>query len=231
MKRFSLGTICSALVFTAAQAAATPINVVANRLVEVGDIGVNVLGPLSPSSALGAFSDSVTANLSDEDVTAEQNSNIGSGGFSGTGTATVGFSVLETEEVFAHSLFEVSFDLTSPHSYTLTGDLTANVDGGSALGVFELVGPTPLGFSAIDFASQVLSSSGVLAPGSYQLTVLALMYPGETIEEFSFMGGTATYDFNFLLQESTTPAPEPGTLALLAFGLMGLGLAGRKRSL
>lgn len=231
MKRLSLGTICLALAFTAAQAAATPINVIANRQVEVGDIGVDVLGPLSPSSALGAFSDSVTANLSDEEVTAEQNSNIGSGGFSGTGSATVGFSVLETEEVFAESLFEVSFDLTSAHNYNLTGNLTANVDGGSALGVFQLLGPTPLGFAAVDFGSQALSGSGVLAPGSYQLTVLALMYPGETIEVDSFMGGSATYDFNFRLEESTTPAPEPGTLALLAFGLMGLGLAGRKRSL
>jgi hypothetical protein len=200
----------------------------------VGNDIVIVPGPLSPSTALGAFSDSVLANLGDEDVAANQSSNIqpGAGLFSGAGNASVGFSILEVEETYASSFFDVFFDITTPHSYGLTGALSANIDGGRGLGVFGLDGPTPLSFAAIDFDTVTLASTGVLAPGSYHLTVFALVDPGTVIDPDSFMGGSSSFDFDFRVQEITNGVvPEPATLALLAVGLLGVVARRGKRDL
>ncbi len=230
MKSLGIGLVLAASIISAHDAAATPINITANRFIVMGDnIPTNVFGPASPSTALGGFFDSLTLNLGDEEVTANQDSNVGSSGqFSGNGLAQVGFSVLENEGIFSRSEYAIQFEITTPHSYVLSGELEAGVDGGRGLAQFALGGATPLGFTALDFGTTNLASTGTLAPGSYTLIVLALMDTG-TVDLGSFMGGSASYDFNFSIREiiDPNPTPEPLSVSLLAFGLVLLGIRRR----
>jgi PEP-CTERM motif len=232
MKRIACGFGILALFIGAKEARATPVVVGAIRDVTIGDFANTLPGPASPFTGVGPFSDNVTANLGDVDVSAQQSSNIdaAAGQFSGNGTATVGFSVLEFDEVFAGSHYEVFFDLSSPHAYSLTGTLAASIDGGQGIALFLLIGPTPLDFAAIDFGTVNLADTGVLAAGFYRLIVSADMGPGPEIDPNSFMGGVATWNFNLELEETTTQVPEPVTLSLLALGLAGVGLARRRTS-
>lgn len=216
-------------------ATANVINVTANRHVDVGDITGSFAGANSPSTALGSFSDSVTQTLGvtsappGEQVTAQQNTNIqaGTGQFSGNGSGQIGFSVIDADTVFADSFFDVFFEITLPHSYSLTGSLDTNVDGGLGVANFSLSGPTTLGFAAVNNGPVSLNSSGLLLPGIYVLKVEARMDNGGSTSPDSFMGGSATFDFNLSLTEEV---PEPATLAIFGLGLAGLGLIRRRRT-
>ena len=232
MKRLAIATTLLTSAIAAHQAAATPINVTANRgIVLSSDISGDINGPASPSTALGSFVDSLTLNLGDEPTTADQDSNINvaGGSFSGNGTSSIGFSVLEDEDVSALSFFDVFFDLATPHSFSLTGELNSFVDGGQGLAVFSLTGASNVVFQALNSGPVDLASSGTLAAGSYHLVVSSLMDRGPTFESGSFMGGNSSFRFALNLQEQGGPGvPEPGTLALL---VMGLAIAGiRKRT-
>jgi hypothetical protein len=231
MKRFACGFGILAFIIGANEAGATPVVVGAIRDVTIGDFANTLPGPNSPFNGVGTFNDIITANLGDEDVTAQQSSNIDEAGglLSGNGTSTIGFSVVEFDEVFSSSHYEVFFDLSSPHAYNLTGTLGASIDGGRGIAAFLLIGPTPLDFAAVDFGTVNLAGSGVLDAGFYRLIVSSLVDPGPEIEPNSFMGGVATWNFNLQLEETTTQAPEPVTLSLLALGLAGV-LARRKSS-
>ncbi len=239
MNRIVLGMLLTSALVASQTVSAVPINVTATRSVTVGDLdNGNTSGPNSPSSALGAFSDTITQSLgadpdAPEDTTADQGTDIqpGSGLFSGEGTGSVGFSVPLSEGVFANSFFDVFFEISLDHSFTLSGSLTASADGGSARARFDLLGPTPLSFSAIDSDTTPLADSGLLSAGSYHLTVSAIMDNDGNVDPGSFMGGTATYSFNFGITESSQQAqvPVPATLALLGLGLMGMVVARRRK--
>lgn len=233
MQRLAVGIALAAALIAAGPVTATPINVTAaTRQVEVGSAEADFLGPNSPSIGFGSFSDSVTQDFVGTDgitlkpAAADQNSNIqpGVGFLSGSGNASIGFSVLQTDGVFADSFFEVFFDLSGSHTYTLTGQLEASVDGGHGEARFQLLGPTPIDFDAIDFGTVPLASNGTLAPGSYHLLVSAVMDNGGVAQEDAAMGGSSSFAFEFLLSESSTSVPEPAALALLmlAFGALGL---------
>jgi hypothetical protein len=228
-----MGIALGAASIGAAPAAATPINVTAaTRQVQVGSAESNFPGPNSPSTVVGSCSDSVSHNFFGTDgttlkpATADQSSDIqnSTGLFAGTGDASVGFSVLQTDAIFANSLFDAFFEITTDHSYSLTGQLDALADGGHAEARFHVDGPTPLDFDSLGGPPVSLLSSGVLLAGSYHLTVSAVMDNGGVSQPDAAMGGSSSFGFEFQLTERTPSVPEPTSLALLlASGMAGLG--------
>jgi hypothetical protein len=158
-------------------------------------------------------------------ASADQSSQIQSstGLFAGTGDASVGFSVLQTDAIFANSLFDAFFDITTDHTYSLAGQLDALADGGRAEARFHLDGPTPLDFDSVDGLVS-LGSSGVLLAGPYHLTVSAAMDNGGVSQPDAAMGGSSSFVFEFQLTERAPSVPEPTSLALLlASAMAGMG--------
>jgi hypothetical protein len=231
LRRFAIGIALAASLISVAPVTATPINVTAaTRQVQVGSAESNFLGLNSPSTVLGSFSDGVTHDFPGTDgttpkpATADQTSDIqnSTGLFAGSGDASIGFSVLQTDAVFANSLFDALFELTTDHSYSLAGQLDALVDGGRAEARFHLDGPTSLDFDSVG-GPVSLVSSGVLLAGSYHLVVSAVMDNGGVPQADAAMGGSSSFGFEFQLAERTPSVPEPTSLALLlASGIAGL---------
>ena len=160
-------------------------------------------------------------------ATADQSSDIqnSTGLFAGNADASVGFSVLQTDAIFANSLFDAFFEITTDHSYSLTGLLDALAVGGRAEARFhlDLDGTTSLDFDSVGGPVSLLSS-GVLLAGSYHLTVSAVMDNGGVSQPDAAMGGSSSFGFEFQLTERTPSVPEPTSLAfLLASGMAGLG--------
>jgi len=227
-----MGIALGAASIGAAPVAATPINVTAaTRQVQVGSAESNFPGPNSPSTVLGSFSDSVTHDFPGTDgttlkpATAGQSSDIqnSTGLFAGNGDASVDSSVLQTDAIFANSLFDAFFEITTDHSYSLTGLLDALAVGGRAEARFHLDGLTPLDFDSVGGPVSLLSS-GVLLAGSYHLTVSAVMDNGGVSQPDAAMGGSSSFRFEFQLTERSPSVPEPTSLALLvASGIAGLG--------
>jgi hypothetical protein len=229
MNRVSLGVALAATVFVATEATAGPINVVASRWVKVGAENLFAFGSSSPSAALGGFNDSIQKDyplLDPEVVTAEQNTNIdvAAGQFSGTGRSSVGFSVLDSDNVYAVSFFDVDFELLTDHYYDLHGTLDAGMDGGFGEALFILSGPTGQSFSSLNVYNFL--SSGTLLAGTYHLNVSSEINNGGSFSEISFMGGFSEFDFELLLTPVDVPGvpvPEPGgTLVLLGSSLVAL---------
>jgi hypothetical protein len=244
-KSLLLGMILAGGIIAAASIRAEPINVTAERSVSVGDlVHGNFSGPNSPYSAIGNFEDDVSAMLGGPHLTwtgaivetselayANQSSTIdpGPGLFAGTGNVGLGYSVVDSDLVFARSLFHVSFDLTNDHSYTLTGTLASYMDGGRGAGLFKLDGPSSLVFEKTNWGSMALNSAGTLAAGHYDLLMSAQISPlcePALCTSGSFMGGSSSFEINFQI---AAVVPEPGTYALMLAGLGVLGLAARRR--
>lgn len=225
--------LISLFFLAAAAVQADPINLSATRSVTIGDRSGSLSGANSPSTVLGGFSDSVTGLLGPNQpktTSASQHTDIqaGTGIFAGRGESSVGFSVLNSDQVVAESFFDVSFDLTDIHSYSLTGLLTANMDGGYGESLFRLSdgGSTNILFSILNYGDDVvLNSSGTLNPGSYHLLVSSIINNnGDDRGVNGYMGGTTSFSFNLDLDPVTSTVPEPATWALLLSGLAGLRL-------
>ena len=222
------------MTFFAVAAEAAPVNVSSLRLVQIGDnISGSLYGASSPFFVNGSYSDSVTQILGSpgdqQSVLANQTSSVGtSGHFSGTGSAQVGFSALLSDEVFALSLISISFDLLTPHDYTLSGLVDANLDGSLGIAYASLSGAPGFPFIVTDFGSLSLGSSGTLGPGAYAFTVLAEINNGGVTTPGGYVGGSTFYTFDFLLTEASTAVAGPGTLVAVALGLFALPMLRRR---
>jgi len=211
MSRVRTGAFVLALLFTLTSApvawgVATPTTM--ERLV----LGVRDEGDFASESSTtaGVFDEEV---FSSTELVAFQSSQIQPSFFGGFGAASIG-GIAEV----ARAVFDVTFALAVPHNFVLDGGVFA--DASTAEGFFSLIGPgTSLVFSDVpdDLSDPTqFSQTGVLAPGSYHLFVIA-----SSVESSNSGVSFASWAFTLELTDPNA-VPEPLTSTLLALGAAAL---------
>lgn len=212
---------------------AMPVFNSALRDVLVGDNRGVTHGVGSPYNGQGSYNDAITIPLPPIDPYAQQNStmDVANGLFSGSGLVGVNPSPQNASGIFAHTIYNVSFDLDTDYNYVLTGSLQVNSDGGIATALFDVSGPVSFLLQAPPFFGVTdLTSSGILSAGTYSLVVLADMGPDPQGAPDGFYAGFAEFNFNLsLTAREGGQVPVASPLALIAIGLLATFLTRRKR--
>lgn len=241
-----LGLALAAGMTAATAVAAEPVGFTSLRTVVVGDLEHgSTFGEDSPYAAPGYYADGAGMYVggthaypgypdftTKEWASAEQETIVdpASGLVSGTGEVGIGFSVVDADLAFASSSVDVWFDLGAARHFTLSGELSAYMDGGLGLASVRLDGPTSFVFEKHGWGSSSVAYGGTLAPGSYHLTISSLIQPTcapVDCTPYSWMGGSSAFDVTF----QVAAVPEPGTYATLLAGLGVLGFVSRRRRL
>ncbi len=181
------------------------------------------LSPWVESVDVNVPYDNIAAATQSSSITPTSISSIGSAMVNDGGNASPGLS--------SHSVFEVTFDVASPTSFSFVGSWRASVDGNffssGAQILLERLSPDPFVFhqsrfrSVFDPLGSVTSGSadlsGVFTPGQYHLYVVA-----------SMSGGTNNaYGSRSSQHNVTLTIPSPGAIAI--FACAGLRLSRRRR--
>lgn len=153
------------------------------------------------------------------------------------------FGYLDGEEGGGSSL-TVTFELTEPTPYHLVGSLTAGPGNVgfpslffSSSALVALSGPSGTVLSQDVFScdcEEELDYQGVLAPGSYTLTLDASAYGAPFCDPFTLScttyGTDAAFDVNLSLAGApVVPGPSQGVVALLGVVLAAIGAAALRR--
>jgi hypothetical protein len=133
----------------------------------------------------------------------------------GVGDVRVTDSFDPDADILAESFFDVIFDLAAPHTFSLSGELRSEAEGGSPDVRFSLVGPS-INFSRTIGANDIeeFMDSGTLGPGQYRLVASAKMTPG---------AGNGQFWFDLRLASQIEAVPEPASLAV--WGLAAISAA------
>lgn len=182
----------------------------------------------------GNFTDTTSATASDSggsgDARGQQTSSIDPGLYVADLEAFAAASAepFESGSARADAYYEVSFTVTSPVDYMLTGD--GSVNGGDSVLQIRLVNVGSGGSPTETFvnfiggnSSTTLNESGTLLPGDYELRAHAwtdISY----FFEFGAESNSSTSAANFTM----TLTPEPSSIVLLAIG--GLAAVRRRRT-
>jgi hypothetical protein len=130
-----------------------------------------------------------------------------------------------------NSLFNLSFDLTVPHTYEFVGEVTllGTLTNGSPSGEVSFTGP---GVSFSTFGGVPVVGLGVLMPGAYLITVHSQSDAFTSSGGFpsSIASSVAAFDLHMLPGDGVTAIPEPTSIILLGTGLIAaLGRQRRRR--
>lgn len=171
---------------------------------------------LTPSSPFAPF-DVDTFSF---EAGAGQTSSVDTQGATGSGYAYAGVDALYYGSS-GRSTFDVTFTVTTPTGYSLSGDLGIEAVSAFVASLTLYQGATALHSFTADWSDEQVSFdvSGVLAPGSYRLVAEATAGPGEYGINEGYEG--ASYDFVFVV-------PEPATALLVSLGLLCLALRARR---
>jgi PEP-CTERM motif len=247
MRALGLGILL--IIFHAAAVSADAILITDARRVDAGahlDFelppgGDDVRTPSVPFTPFAGFaSQTATDGLSSAQTTASQRSSVSSTVFSASGTVDSSARANGNGESFTaaaggSSLFDIEFDLTAPHRFSLTGlagvDLVDEVPGGGGFGEVDFLLMSQVSSSEVvtlvnkgfrNVAGGQVDFRGIVPAGSSRLQVEAST---ESVSAGGFTRHTPSFDVTFTL----TPTPEPGSLLLVGGGLLALARRHRMR--